>query len=108
LAGKITYDLKTLTPNIEEFLSRCDAFLQVNKDTDVSNFVGDCKKVILDPRLKIFTTNYDLCFERAAGDLGLVVIDGFSFMQLRNYDSPFFWVRHRRTPTCQRRSRKLP
>jgi hypothetical protein len=118
VAGVIKYDLKTPNPNFEDFLSRCDAYLQVNGDEDVKDFVGNCKKVILDncstfldvekldghktflhrlsrrrvrdPRLKIFTTNYDLCFERAAGDLGLVVVDGFSFTQPRYYDPRFF------------------
>jgi SIR2-like domain len=42
------------------------------------------------PRLKLFTTNYDLCFERAAGDLGITVIDGFSFSQPRRFDARFF------------------
>jgi hypothetical protein len=41
-------------------------------------------------RLHIFTTNYDLCFERAAGDLGLVALDGFSFSQPRRFDPGFF------------------
>jgi len=43
-----------------------------------------------DPRLKLFTTNYDLCFERAAGELGLVALDGFSFSQPRRFDPGFF------------------
>lgn len=119
IACKIKYELSTDNPNIEDFLSRCDAYLQVNiDDVEVQSFVNNCKKVILskcssfldikkleghktflhrlsrrrvrDPRLKIFTTNYDVCFERAAGDLGLVVIDGFSFIQPRKYDPRFF------------------
>jgi hypothetical protein len=43
-----------------------------------------------DTRLKIFTTNYDLCFDRAAGELGLVAIDGFSFSNPRRFDPRFF------------------
>jgi hypothetical protein len=31
------------------------------------------------PRLKIFTLNYDTCFEEAGDRIGAVVIDGFSF-----------------------------
>ncbi|MCC6574386.1 MAG: SIR2 family protein [Planctomycetes bacterium] len=42
------------------------------------------------PRLKIFTTNYDLCFETAASALGITVIDGFSFTQPRRFDPRFF------------------
>lgn len=116
-AVKIHYDLAT--PNIEEFLSKSEAYLQVrDDDTDVKNFVNFCKKVILDmcsrflnvekleahktflhrlsrrrvrdPRLKVFTTNYDLCFEQAASALGGVVIDGFSFTPPRHYDPRYF------------------
>lgn len=118
-ANKINYDLKTLTQNIEEFLSKAEAYLQVNEDdADVKSFVNFCKKVILencstfldvgkldahqtflhrlsrrrvrDPRLKVFTTNYDLCFEQAASALGGVVIDGFSFTPPRHYDPRYF------------------
>ena len=118
-AKKINYDLKTLTQNIEEFLSKAEAYLQVNEDdADVKSFVNSSKKVILemcstflnvekleahktflhrlsrrrvrDPRLKVFTTNYDLCFEQAASTLGGVVIDGFSFTPPRHYDPRYF------------------
>jgi len=118
-AKKINYDLKTSTPNIEEFLSKAEAYLQVKEDdTDVKNFVNSCKKVILekcsifldvgkldghktflhrlsrrrvrDPRLKLFTTNYDLCFEQATSALGGVVIDGFSFTPPRHFDPRYF------------------
>lgn len=84
----------------------------------VMQFVNNCKKVILekcrfnkndsfleshktfihrlsrrrnrDSRLSVFTTNYDTAFEEAAGDLGIVVIDGFSFASPRRYDPRFF------------------
>ncbi len=118
VAGLINWDLKNSQQNIEDFLSRCEAYLQVNENKNVKMFVEVCKKEILDkcsafldvkkleghktflhrlsrrrirdPRLKVFTTNYDLCFECAAGDLGLVVIDGFSFAQPRYHDPRFF------------------
>jgi hypothetical protein len=35
----------------------------------------------VDPRLKIFTLNYDMAFETAADRIGAVLIDGFSFSQ---------------------------
>ena len=116
VAKSIGYDLSN--QNIEEFLSICDACLQVCDDDDISGFVTSCKKIILekcsefldtdkldahksfihrlsrrrvrDPRLKVFTTNYDLCFERAAAAVGGVVIDGFSFMAPRCYDPRYF------------------
>lgn len=43
-----------------------------------------------DPRLRLFTTNYDLCFERAAAGLGLTAIDGFSFTTPRRFDPRYF------------------
>lgn len=43
-----------------------------------------------DSRLKLFTTNYDLCFEKAASYLGLIVIDGFSFTLPRQFDPRYF------------------
>lgn len=48
VAERINYDLKKPTQNIEEFLSRCEAFLQINDDNHMKMFVGACKKVILD------------------------------------------------------------
>ncbi len=115
-AGKVNHDLNDL--NIEAFLSRVEAFLQVNQDQVVSGFLNSSKKVILDrcsaflnadklgahkvflhrlsrrrvreQRLQVFTTNYDLCFERAAAELGGVALDGFSFTAPRRYDPLFF------------------
>ena len=115
-AGKVNHDLKD--QNIETLLSRVEAFLQVNQDQGVSAFLNSSKLVILDKcsaflesgklgghktflhrlsrrrvrdqRLQVFTTNYDLCFERAAAELGGVVLDGFSFTAPRSYDPRFF------------------
>lgn len=116
LASRVHHDLED--KNIENFLSKIEAFLQVHDDHDVRSFLNRCKKIILqqcagflqpsalnaheiflhrlsrrrvrDQRLKVFTTNYDLCFERAAGNLGSVALDGFSFAAPRRYDPRFF------------------
>jgi len=126
----ISYDIVAGKENIESLLSRCDAFLQVKDNKDVSDFLTASKKVILakcsefidlantnqlaahrtflhrlsrrrvrDSRLKLFTTNYDLCFETAAGRQGLVVLDGFSFTQPRHFDPRFFLYDIVRRPT---------
>lgn len=115
-AEKVNHDLED--KNIEAFLSRVEAFLQVNQDEAVSTFLNSSKQVILeqcsqfldpgklkdhetflhrlsrrrvrDQRLQVFTTNYDLCFERAAAALGGVALDGFSFTAPRRYDPRFF------------------
>ncbi len=42
------------------------------------------------PRPKVFTTNYDLCFEFAAARLGMTMIDGFSYSQPRKFNPNFF------------------
>jgi hypothetical protein len=107
-------------PNIEHFLSQCDSYLAFTEDAVVSAFVNDVKELILracsdflmhptsdisayrnllqklarrrvrDPRLKVFTTNYDMCFETAASDLGMVTIDGFSYSRRRRFDGKHF------------------
>ena len=128
--AEIGYDVATENENIEALLSRCEAYLQVKTSADVTTFITESKKVILekcsqfidprdvkqlaahrtflhrlsrrrvrDSRLKLFTTNYDLCFETAAGRQGLVVLDGFSFTQPRQFDPRFFLYDIVRRPT---------
>lgn len=116
--GKVRYP--NGSTNIEHFLSQCDAYLSFNDDLQVRNFVSEVKAMILDacstflqtpqsdisayrhllqklarrrvrdPRLKVFTTNYDMCFETAASDLGMVAIDGFSYTRRRRFDGKHF------------------
>ncbi|MEI6556371.1 MAG: SIR2 family protein [Paludibacter sp.] len=43
-----------------------------------------------DPRIQLFTTNYDTLFEQAAIEGGFVVIDGFSFTQPRKFSGRYF------------------
>ena len=115
---KVNFVEETEGKNVEAFLSQCEAYLQVKEDRKVRDFVKQCKKIILDkcstflndekleghctflhrlsrrrvrdPRLKVFTTNYDLCFERAASLQSLIVNDGFSYTQPRIFDPRFF------------------
>lgn len=119
VADTVRY-LERNNPNIEHFLSQCDAYLAFNSDDGVSAFVNEVKALILhacsefmnsntsdisayrnllqklarrrvrDPRLKVFTTNYDMCFETAASDLGMVTIDGFSYTRKRRFDGKHF------------------
>lgn len=107
-------------PNIEHFLSQCDAYLSFHNDVAVSDFLNEVKAIILeqcqkfinsgdsdltsymmllqkmarrrvrDPRLKVFTTNYDMAFETSASDLGMMVIDGFSYTGKRKFDGNYF------------------
>uniref|UniRef100_UPI0036DB4507 hypothetical protein n=1 Tax=Photorhabdus sp. RM322S TaxID=3342825 RepID=UPI0036DB4507 len=107
-------------PNIEHFLSQCDAYLSFHDDAEVLNFLNDVKAVILDkcqsfinartsdltsykmllqkmarrrvrdPCLKVFTTNYDMTFETSASDLGMIVVDGLSYTGKRRFDGKYF------------------
>lgn len=116
VANRVHQDLADR--NIEAFLSRVESFLDVSEDAELEEFLNASKRVILDrcsdflqadklnthktflhrlsrrrvrdQRLKVFTTNYDLCFERTAGGLGGVALDGFSFSAPRHYDPRFF------------------
>lgn len=104
--------------DFEALLSKAESYLEINDDPEVQDFLKKSKSIVLelcssfissenlfshrrflhrlsrrrarDPRLKVFTTNYDLCFERAASEIGGVVMDGFSFMSPRRYDPQFF------------------
>jgi hypothetical protein len=116
---KVRYQ-ETENPNIEHFLSHCESYLQVEEEQSVLDYVRDVKETILfecsdflekdesdispykmllqklarrrvrDPRLKVFTTNYDMCFETAASELGMMVIDGFSYSRNRQFNGLFF------------------
>ncbi|BET10761.1 SIR2 family protein [Pandoraea sputorum] len=116
---KINYGERK-NPNIEHFLSQCDAYLSFSDDVEIQEFVTGVKEKILelcsvfltqegsdisayryllqklarrrvrDPRLRVFTTNYDMCFESAASDLGITVIDGFSYTRNRRFDGRHF------------------
>ncbi len=116
VAKRVHHDLADA--NIELFLSKIEAYLQVNEVKTIRRYLNLCKEVILqkcsgflqsemlgahetflhrlsrrrvrDSRLKVFTTNYDLCFERATSELGGIALDGFSFTAPRRYDPRFF------------------
>lgn len=118
VAKDIGHDMSN--KNIELLLSRIEAWLQLKESNELKKFLQKGKEKILtkcsafldskngdleahrtfihrlsrrrarDPRLKIFTTNYDLCFERAAGELGAVVLDGFSLTAPRRFDPRFY------------------
>lgn len=115
-ASQVKYDLSY--QNIEAFLSQIEAYLSFCPDTPLQTFLKDAQSEILkkcsqfiesanldahkrllhrlsrrrtrDQRLRVFTTNYDVCFERAAASIGCVAMDGFSFMAPRQYDPRYF------------------
>ncbi|HAF7359100.1 TPA: hypothetical protein G9X35_004291, partial [Salmonella enterica subsp. enterica serovar Java] len=62
--------------------------------SDLSSYVSLLQKMgrrrVRDPRLKVFTTNYDLTFETAASELGMMVVDGLSYTGVRRFDGKYF------------------
>ncbi|MAY73892.1 MAG: SIR2 family protein [Phycisphaerae bacterium] len=75
-------------------LDKCRGFLDSTSDSQLHahrTFLHRLsRRRARDSRLKLFTTNYDLCFETAAGRQGLVSLDGFSFTQPRHFDPRFY------------------
>ncbi len=104
--------------NVELLLSKCQMAYELKNDTILQDFIQKAEKLILQkcqfvksdsnlnthesmlrkiakrssrlPRTKIFTTNYDLCFETAARRTGFTVIDGFSHSYDQEFDGAFF------------------
>lgn len=83
-----------ITASKKVILDKCSGFLDPTDEKQLSahrTFLHRLsRRRVRDSRLKLFTTNYDLCFESAAGKQGLVAIDGFSFTQPRHFDPRFF------------------
>jgi hypothetical protein len=92
-----------VTQSKKVILEKCSQFIDVEDPDQLSahrTFLHRLsRRRVRDSRLKLFTTNYDLCFETAAGRQGLVVLDGFSFTQPRHFDPHFFLYDIVRRPT---------
>lgn len=104
--------------SIEHLLSRCQMSERLRPDADVRKFISDTEEIIVTkcrfvsdglslktheaflrkiarrstrlPRLRLFTTNYDLCFETAASRTRFIVIDGFSHSMPQEFDGGYF------------------
>lgn len=76
----------------ETTILRCVSF--VSTKTDLASHRQLVRKIarrgIRKPRTRIFTTNYDLCFEYAAQGQQFVVVDGFSHSFPQIYDRAHF------------------
>lgn len=66
----------------------------VKSDTDLTAHIGFIRKFARlspeKPRVKLFTTNYDLCIETAASRLGIVLVDGFSHAAVQRFNRDHF------------------
>jgi hypothetical protein len=104
--------------NIELLLSRCLLAERLRPTKEVTTFVQQAENIIVErcrfpakgvslahhqsflrrvarrstrlPRMKLFTTNYDLCFEAAASTTRFVVIDGFAHTQPQEFDGTYY------------------
>jgi len=87
--GKLVADF--ITGAEKAILSRVDF---VDDGTDLTSHEMLLRKLarrgIRRPRVKVFTTNYDLCFEYAARRQRFVIIDGFSHAAPPVYDRSHF------------------
>lgn len=86
--------LKFLKESKQVILTKCSEFIDPVSVTQLESHQTFLHRLsrrrVRDSRLKVFTTNYDLCFENAAGKQGIVLIDGFSFTEPRYFDPRFF------------------
>jgi hypothetical protein len=104
----------TAAEDIEILLSRCQSKLDLEEDPELRGFVSETERQILElcsfvddetalpthgqflrriarrstrlPRTEIFTTNYDLAFERAAADTRFFLVDGFQLRPPYRFD----------------------
>lgn len=104
--------------NIELLLSRCQMAAQLLDNADIKTFISDTEALIEQkvnflkpdrrletheaflrklarrpggrPRLKLFTTNYDMCFEQAAAAASFISVDGFSLLSPHSFDATYF------------------
>jgi hypothetical protein len=66
----------------------------VDQDTELPAHKGFiqklAKRAVDKPRVKVFTTNYDLCVEESASRLGVVLVDGFSHSVEQRFNRDYF------------------
>lgn len=104
--------------NIEALLSACQLANAYSASDLLGTFISETEALIVDrcrfvevttdlsihetflrkvarrstrqPRLKLFTTNYDLCFEAAANRIHFIAVDGFSHTNPQEFDGSYF------------------
>lgn len=104
--------------DIELLLSHCQLAQAFTPEEKIAKFIRDTEQLIVtkcafvkdgftlgthetflrrvarrstrSPRTRLFTTNYDLCFERAASGAGFIVLDGFSHTLPQQFNSSYY------------------
>lgn len=118
LKAKVGYTTPPEGDDIELLLSQCQLYQALHPDDLVGRFVAEAEALIVSacrfvnqgtdltihesflrkvarrstrqPRTKLFTTNYDLCFETAASHASFIAVDGFSHTQPQEFDGTYF------------------
>lgn len=118
ICAKANYKKPGEDDNIEALLSACQLAVQFQADAQISAFIAETEALLVEsckfvsdntdlstheaflrkvarrssrqPRVKLFTTNYDLCFETAASRTHFVVVDGFSHTNPQEFDGSYF------------------
>jgi len=84
-------DDKSIKEKIEKKIAEsCALKLDKNKAPHIDFLNKITARKPSDPRVQVFTTNYDTLFEQAANEAGFVIIDGFSFTQPRKFSGRYF------------------
>jgi SIR2-like domain len=88
-------DIKQFIENTEKLIVQSCRFVDsLPPGTSLSFHESFLRKVArqspLKPRTRLFTTNYDLCFETAASATGFVMVDGFSHTSPQEFDGVHF------------------
>jgi hypothetical protein len=87
------------SPLLATFIAQTEALIVakcrfVTNEADLSTHATFLRKVARrptrQPRLKLFTTNYDTCFEKAATLINFLVVDGFSHSTPQEFDGGYF------------------
>jgi hypothetical protein len=115
---KVNYQKPDTGDSIESLLSQCQISEAFRPDKEVGKFITSAEEVIVEkcryntsslnlsthesflrrvarrsarqPRVKLFTTNYDRSFEIAATNARFTVIDGFSHSLPQEFDGTYF------------------
>lgn len=118
LKDRVKYVTPPEGDNVELLLSQCQLAQRFGPSTELASFVERaeaeivkrCRFITPDsaltfhesflrkvarrntrkPRLKLFTTNYDIAFETAASHIRFVTVDGFSHTQPQEFDGSHF------------------
>jgi NAD-dependent SIR2 family protein deacetylase len=84
--------INTLRKELEKKIKEaCDLKLDKSEPAPHKTFLDKITaRKSSDPRVQLFTTNYDTLFEQAANEGGFVIIDGFSFTHPREFSGRYF------------------